>query len=87
MSKALSISLVFVAAWLATGLYPLIEVRKSDHFVLGHWPLISAYGTPLDTWQFIALHMLLSIFGTVLILVIWRVGRFLFARGLTMRFR
>ena len=63
MSKALSISLVFVVAWLATGIYPLIEVRKSDHFVLGHWPLISAYGTTIDAWQYIALHMMLSIFG------------------------
>jgi hypothetical protein len=85
MRRVLSISLVFVVAWLATGLYPLIEVRKSDHFVLGNWPLISAYGTPIDAWQYIALHMMLSIFGTALTLVIWRLGRFLFCRCLTKR--
>lgn len=85
MRKALSISLVFAVAWLATGLYPLIEVRKSDHFVLGHWPLISAYGAPIDAWQYIALHVMLSTIGTVLIFVIWRIGRFLFGRGLAER--
>ena len=85
MRKSLSISLVFAVAWLATGLYPLIEVRKSDHFVLGHWPLISAYGTPIDAWQYIALHVMLSTIGTVLIFVIWHLGRFLYCRGRTKR--
>ena len=75
MRKVLQIAVVFAVSFFAIGFCPLIEVRKGADFVLGHWPLLSAYSTPVKAWQYVLLHLVLSALAVVFVLAIVRMVR------------
>ena len=75
MRKILQIAVVFFVSFFSIGFYPLIEVRKDAHFILGHWPLLLAYSTPVKAWQYVVLHLVLSVLATLIILVIFQITR------------
>ena len=75
MRKVLQIVVVFALSFFAIGFCPLIEVPKGADFVLGHWPLLSAYSTPVEAWQYVLLHLVLSALAVVFVLAIARIVR------------
>ncbi len=73
---------LLLVVWVVTGTYPLVEVRKGADFVLGCWPLFTAYRDPFELWPFIVTHLLLSVVVTAgLAGVVWTIRCALVRRG------